>query len=55
MVAWGLFLPANKQLQRSDPWLIQIHAGVLIRGDAFESSEHEAHDLRLEKMPSGGN
>ena len=45
--------PAVEQLQRSDPWLVEIHAGVLIRGDAFEASEHEAHELRLENMPSG--
>ena len=34
-----------KQLQSCNPRLVQIHAGVLIGGDAFESSEHEAHEL----------
>jgi hypothetical protein len=34
-----------KQLQSSDPRLVQIHAGVLLGSDAFESGIHEAHEL----------
>ena len=34
-----------KQLQSGNPRLVQIHAGILIGGDAFESGIHEAHEL----------
>ncbi|MFM8717776.1 MAG: hypothetical protein ACKOF3_13485, partial [Spartobacteria bacterium] len=51
----SILSPAIEQFPRSDPRVVEIHAGVLFRGDAFESGEHEAHELRLEKMPSGGN
>ena len=47
--------PAIEQLQSGDSRFVQILSGILIKGDEFESSEHEAHDLRLENMPSGGN
>ena len=50
-----LLLPAIEKLQRRDPWLIEVHAGVLVVGYAFESGEHEAHGLRLKNMPSGGS
>jgi protein tyrosine phosphatase (PTP) superfamily phosphohydrolase (DUF442 family) len=34
-----------EQPQRSNPRLVQIHAGILIGSDAFESGIHEAHEL----------
>ena len=36
---------STKQLQSSNPRLVQIHAGILLGGDAFESGIHEAHEL----------
>ena len=34
-----------KQLQSCNPRLVQIHAGILIGSDAFESGIYEAHEL----------
>jgi hypothetical protein len=37
--------PAIEQLQSVDPRFVQIHTGILVWGDAFESGEHKAHEL----------
>ncbi len=48
-----LTLARIKQLQSSDPRIIEVHACVLIWGDALESSEHEAHQLVAGERFSG--
>jgi hypothetical protein len=36
-----------EKLERSNPRLVQIHPDILVRGDAFESGEHEARRKML--------
>ena len=38
-------LSTIEQLQSSNPRLVQIHDGILLGSDAFESGIHEAHEL----------
>jgi|GEM_PF-2076164 len=39
-----------KQLQSCNPRLVQIHAGILIGSDAFESGRHKARGGRRSKQ-----
>jgi hypothetical protein len=34
-----------KQLQSCNPRLVQIHAGILVGSDAFESGIHDRHEV----------
>ena len=40
-------LPSIKKLQRCDPRFVQIHPGVLLGSDAFESGIHETRRKML--------
>ncbi len=38
-------LTCVEQPKRYEPRFVQIHSSILIRGDAFDSGIHEAHEL----------
>jgi hypothetical protein len=41
-----LVLSCVEQPKHCEPWLVQIHSSILIGSDAFESGNHEAHELK---------
>jgi hypothetical protein len=45
LIALGNSFTRGEQPKRCEPRFVQIHAGVLLGSDAFESGIHEAHEL----------